>query len=238
MRKKDFDCDMKALLALQPEDFQKASVEEKANVRISNPSVRTLYKHLQATNARIMGTDQSQAMTCSKIWSTTVRYGPPTLWITINPSDLHDPIAQIFAGEDIDMDVVNDMCQVSVAKRAENIAKDPYAGAKFFHFNINLIIQSLFGIDSSRQQITSSNGIFGEVVSYIGVIESQNCGTLHLHMILWLKDTPPADEMHHLLKMESFHECIQTFISQNIHAHVPGMTSYTLKTMKHEADLP
>ncbi len=79
-------------------------------------------------------------MTHSKIWSTTVHYGPPTLWITINPSDLHDLIVQIFAGEDIDMDVVNDMCQVSIVKCTKNIAKDPYAGAKFFHFDINLII--------------------------------------------------------------------------------------------------
>jgi len=61
----------------------------------------------------------------------------------------------------------------------------------------------------------SSIGIFGEVVSYIGVIESQNRGTLHLHMLLWLKNTPPADEMR----------C------------VPGMTSQTLKAIKREADL-
>src|SRR5258708_19871818 len=136
MHRKDFDCDMKALLALQPKDFQKASVKEKVNVRISNPSVHTLYKHLQATNARIMGTDQSRAMTHSKIWSTTVHYGPPTLWITINPSDLHDPIAQIFAGEDIDMDVVNDMCQVTFATRPDNIPKNPYAAPKFFPFTL------------------------------------------------------------------------------------------------------
>src|SRR5258708_26465244 len=51
MSRKDFEYDMKALLVLQPKDFQKASVEEKANVRITNSSVRTLYKHLQATNA-------------------------------------------------------------------------------------------------------------------------------------------------------------------------------------------
>ena len=30
--------------------------------------------------------------------------GPPSLWITINPSDTRDPIAQVFAGEKIDMD--------------------------------------------------------------------------------------------------------------------------------------
>src|SRR5260370_32612699 len=98
---------MDVLLALQPEDFQKDSTEEKANVPISNPVVCHLYKHLQATNGCVMGTDQSFAITQSKIWSTTVWHGPPTLWITINPSDLHDPIAQVFSGEDINLDNFN-----------------------------------------------------------------------------------------------------------------------------------
>ncbi len=57
-------------------------------------------------------------------------------------------------------------------------------------------------------------------------------GTLHLHMLLWLKETPPADEMQCLLKSESFCDQIQTFITRNIHAHVPGMTSETLKAIK------
>ena len=51
-----------------------------------------------------MGSDQSQYQLRSQIWSTSIIFGPPTLWITINPTDLHDPIAQVFAGEDIDLD--------------------------------------------------------------------------------------------------------------------------------------
>src|SRR5258708_6477075 len=159
-----------------------------------------------------MGTDQSWAITRSKIWSTTVQYGPPTLWITINPSDLHDPIAQVFAGEDINMDAFNELSGVSAVKCTENIAKDPYMAVKFFHFMVQLIFQSLFGIDSSRQQILSTISLFGEVVAYIRVIKLQNRGTLHLHMLMWLKEAPPADEMWKLLKLESFREQIRTFI--------------------------
>ncbi len=40
MQHRDFKLDMNTLLALQPKDFQKASVEEKANVAISNLVVR------------------------------------------------------------------------------------------------------------------------------------------------------------------------------------------------------
>ena len=52
---------------------------------------------------------------------------PPSLWITINPSDLHDPIAQIFAGEDIDMDKFASTLGLSKETRAVNVANDPFA---------------------------------------------------------------------------------------------------------------
>ena len=44
---------------------------------------------------RIQGSDQAHYRLRSEIWSTSTVLGPPSLWITINPSDLHDPIAQV-----------------------------------------------------------------------------------------------------------------------------------------------
>ena len=129
---------------------------------------------MQGTNPRVMGTDQSRVAIRSKVWSTTVRYGPPTLWVTINPSNLHDPIAQVLTGENLSMDNFNDMLGPSVAKRAENIASDPHAAAKFIHFFIHLILHTLFGVVSSGWRVTSMIGVFGKVAAYIGVVESQN----------------------------------------------------------------
>jgi hypothetical protein len=51
-----------------------------------------------------MGSDQSRQLYRGQIWGTCLLLGPPSLWITINPVDIHDPIVQVFAGEDIDMD--------------------------------------------------------------------------------------------------------------------------------------
>ncbi len=51
--------------------------------------------------------------------------------------------------------------------------------------------------------------IFGKAASYIGVVESENQGSLHLHMLLWLQDALPADEMvkeqRILYSNEAFH---------------------------------
>lgn len=72
---------------------------------------------------------------------------PLSLWITINPSDLHDSIAQVFAGEKIDMNNFMTKVGPSKEKQAENIALDLYAAANFFHFLIRTIICRLFGIE-------------------------------------------------------------------------------------------
>lgn len=93
--------------------------------------------------------------------------------MTINPCDLHDPIAQIFAGENIDLD--NFMSSMAPAKdeQAKNVARDPYASAKFFHFMISTILRTLFGITVTTYQVHSTRGIFGHLAAYFGVVESQ-----------------------------------------------------------------
>ena len=50
---------------------------------------------------------------------------PPSLWITINPHDLHDPIVQVFAGESINMDEFDKHFGPSKENCAHNIAQDP-----------------------------------------------------------------------------------------------------------------
>ncbi|KAJ7920117.1 hypothetical protein B0H13DRAFT_2319761 [Mycena leptocephala] len=77
--------------------------------------------------------------------------------IIINPIDIHDPIAQIFAGENIDLDNFIAGLGPDSKKRPRNIAADPYAVAKFFHFMIRTIPETLFGIKGTPFQVRESN---------------------------------------------------------------------------------
>ncbi|KIK18994.1 hypothetical protein PISMIDRAFT_13964 [Pisolithus microcarpus 441] len=63
------------------------------------------------------------------IWVTLIMFNPPSLWIIINPCDLHDPIAQVFTGEHIDLDNFLKTVGPSKDVHAHDIAKDPYAAA-------------------------------------------------------------------------------------------------------------
>ena len=86
------------------EQLKRAQKEEEQGLPILDPAVQLLKSHVHATVGCVVGSDQSCFHLRSQIWSTSIYLGPAYLWITINLCDLHDPIAQIFAGENIDLD--------------------------------------------------------------------------------------------------------------------------------------
>ena len=92
---------------------------------------------------------------------------PPGLWITINPSDLHDPIAQFLVSEQIDLDCFLDTKDQDPThvQHAQNIAADPYAVAKFFHFLIHTILETLIGVQATDFQVFNKVGIFGHALT-------------------------------------------------------------------------
>jgi len=225
MNRKTFKKDARLLSTLTLEKLETAQKAEENNAPISDPLIQLLQKHVYATGARVIGLDYSRYQLCSQIWSTSIMLNPPSLWITINPCDLHDPIAQVFAGENINLDDLQEKPGPSKEKRAENMALDPYAAAKFFHFLIRTILTTLFGAEATTQQIHSHIGIFGEVIGYFGLVELQGRGTLHLHMLVWLKNTPLSEDVEDLLATEDFRQRVREFIKKNIRAYLPGFES-------------
>ena len=167
----------------------------------------------------MQGSNQSRYQRRSQIWSTSIRKGPPSLWITVNPSDLHDPIAQVLAGEQINLDAFIATEGPTKDTQAHNVANDPFAASKFFHFVINAMLETLFGIRTTRYQVHSKMGVFGRVAAYFGTVESQGRGTLHLHLLVWLWFTPAADEITELFKNEVFRQRVANYIRANIRAY-------------------
>ena len=106
-------------------------------------------KRLKVTAARVIGTNQSQASIQSKIWSLTINIRPPTLWLMINPSDLHDPIAQVFCGEAINLDAFDRIAGPNKTKQKQNSVQDPFTAAHFFNFLIKMMLEKLVGIEVS-----------------------------------------------------------------------------------------
>lgn len=225
MRRRNFERDARVMAQITMEQLERAQKEEEQGLPISDPAVRLLKSHVHATIGRVVGSDQSRFQLRSQIWSTSIYLGPAYLWITINPCDLHDPIAQIFAGENIDLDTFIATHGPNKTQRAKNIASDPYAAAKFFHFLVNVIFETLFQIKVTSHRVQSKMGILGYVSAYFGTVESQGRGTLHLHLLIWLKHAPSFDEIRELLQSEEFRARIVAYIQANLRAYLPGLES-------------
>jgi hypothetical protein len=147
-----------------------------------------------------MGTDEAHIKICSLVWEMCVEKNPPSIWLTLNLADTQDPITQVFCGKDIDLD---NFSATHHQLSNTDIAADPYASATFFHFIINAILEGLLGIQGYKhhQKIKWETGILGIVEGYIGTVKAQGRGTLHLHILLWLRGSPTSDIMKDAYKM-------------------------------------
>jgi hypothetical protein len=83
-------------------------------------------------------------------------------------------------------------------------------------------LETLFGIHIAPRQIESHMGILGFVNGYFGVIKAHRRGSLYVHMLLWLKHVPNADQMLELLMQPKFREKVAEYVEFNIRTHLDG----------------
>ncbi|KAF7294856.1 ATP-dependent DNA helicase [Mycena indigotica] len=206
-------------MKIRPKDLLEASEEENHKVEISNPTIRLLRRHITTIRAKVPGTDENRVSIRSQIWGMTLKFNPPSIWTTINLSDSNDPIAQVLAGVDIDLDKFVAKTGPNATQRAQVIGADPYAAAEYFHLVVKIILEEMIGVKSGTQgAINRKMGVLGFVNGYIGTVEAQARGSLHLHILFWLKDAPTANDMQEALRSETFRDKIKAFIHQNIRA--------------------
>lgn len=232
VQKKTFHDHEEAFRTLTPHDLSVASVEESNHKAHSNPVVRSLKQHVNAVCTKVIGTDESRTNIRALIWGMTMIKNPPSLWITLNPSDTHDPIAQVFVGEEINLDAFDPDGGPDAYHRSLNIASDPFGAARFFHYVVHAILEHLFGVTiSNKGKISRHVGIFGVVEGYIGTVEAQGRGTLHLHLIVWLQGTFSMSS--HLI---THFRVRRPFLPQNetvVAIHIVPRTSGTLHRFKY-----
>ena len=112
--------------------------------------------------------------------------GSPIWYITIAPADIKHPICFYLADarQEYRPNVMPPTTDEERDARFRAVINNPVAGARFFHFMIQSFIRCILGISSPLP------GIFGETSGYYGTVEQQGRLTLHLHLLLWIKDHP------------------------------------------------
>ncbi|CAF4151243.1 unnamed protein product [Adineta steineri] len=149
----------------------------------SNSALNKLLNHIRTIGGRVMGSAYSRTALRTRIHSLIYNQCLPNIFMTLNPADIHSPIALYFAGVKLDLDNIQIEQLLNTYKRAEIIASHPVATAKFFHLLITNILETII-----------VDGVLGPIKAYFGTVESQGRGSLHLHFLIWLDhDMKPAD---------------------------------------------
>lgn len=125
----------------------------------------------------IQGSLASKKNMRSELWSLITHKGAPSWFITLSPADNRHPICIYWA----DKNVIFNPALRQATERVRLVARNPVAGARFFHYMVQLLIKHLL-----RWKSDDGLGIFGNTAAYYGTVEQQGRMTLHLHMLVWV----------------------------------------------------
>jgi hypothetical protein len=171
----------------------------------SNSALNKLLQHIKTIGGRVMGSAYSRTALRTKIHALIYNQSLPHIFLTLNPADIHSPVALYFAGVKLDLDNIQINQLMDTYKRAEIIASHPVATAKFFHLLITNILNTMI-----------VGGVLGPVKAYFGTVESQGRGSLHLHLLIWLDhDMKPAD-MKEKIQNADFREKLKAYLEDII----------------------
>jgi hypothetical protein len=133
---------------------------------------------LEVVSGHVKGSAASKKYMRNEIWSLVSYIGAPSWFVTLSPADNKHPICLYFADTDEefkpDIRLPDDTFHL--------IANNPAAAAHFFNFICQAFIKNVLGVGQKH------SGIFGKTSAYYGTVEQQGRLTLHLHMVIWLKN--------------------------------------------------
>ena len=112
------------------------------------------------------------------------KYSTPALFITINPADIYHLLLGVLGGKEIE-----EWQRMNRHERAVFIACNPGTAAQFFD-----IMMKAF-IDIIVRHGKEGGGLFGVSETYYSMVEVQGRGTLHCHMLIWIKGNPNLQEL-------------------------------------------
>lgn len=150
--------------------------------------------------------------------------GAPTLFITINPSDVDHPLVRLNVGQDINLEDVARGEDMDKWSRMILAARNPSACASFFHTMISTFITVILRPGGVR------NGVFGRCTSYYGTVEANGRGTLHCHMLVWLRGHPgPQLLRDRMLASEAYRNKTFRWLESIIKCELMGSTETTVE---------
>ena len=202
-----FQSSAQEIQSLNSSDIEQAlsNISKKTYNMESNSALNKLLGHIKTIGGRVMGSAYSRTALRTKIHALIYNQGLPSIFVTLNPADIHSPIALYFAGVKLDLDNIQTESLMDTYKRAEIIASHPVATAKFFHVLITSILDTMI-----------VGGVLGPIKAYFGTVESQGRGSLHLHLLIWLDHDMKPTDMKEKIQNTDFREKLKAYLDDII----------------------
>ncbi|CAF1498169.1 unnamed protein product [Adineta ricciae] len=169
------------------------SISKQTFSSVENPRINMLMKQIKTVGGNVMGSAYSRAALRTQIHALIFNQGLPSIFMTINPADIHSRVALYFAGVDLDLDKIIPEKIPSTYERAQIIASHPVATARFFNALISSILKCMI-----------QKGVLGPIKAYFGTVENQGRGSLHLHILMWLDHDLTPSQLKESVQNEEF----------------------------------
>ena len=192
-------------------------------------AIASTISRIQVTTRDLVGSNGHKLKMRNEIRALIMSIGTPTLFLTINPADIHTPIMSILTGEHIDPEYVYESSSLDLNKfqRMIRVAKNPAAAAVFFDLMITNIIENILRYGKTEP------GLFGPCTGYYGTVEAQGRGTLHCHMLIWIKGNDnPSALTEKLISDGLFRDKMVRWVDSIISCQPPGLKAVDKNPLK------
>ena len=143
----------------------------------SDPAIAILRRTIQIVAGRVPNLFAEKQEMRMRLQGLFIEFGLAAFWLTINPSDLRDPLVVKLAGVTLPQDALR---RANAAFRRKTANMNPAAIAVFFDKVCTGILEALICPGEGEF------GIFGDVSTYFGAVETNGRGMLHLHCLIWV----------------------------------------------------
>jgi hypothetical protein len=178
-----------------------------------------LLSNLQSLNKKLPGSNGYKKELRNEIRALINCLGAPAFFITLNPSDVNNPLVRLLCGAEIDLEDSSRGEDMTRYFRQKLAADHPKETATFFHRIMQAFIRNVVRYNRN------SPGLFGRCTGYYGMVEAQGKGTLHCHFLIWVDGhLSPQKLRDKMVKDGAFKSRLFTFLEALIKSELPGAT--------------
>lgn len=160
--------------------------------------VFNLIRNIRLSHSHMWGSSAERYIYRRKAFSMDSFMKSGALFVTLTPNDVGDLNIFILSDEASFNDHINlinnssaeSSSILSRSNRLKICSANPYCCAENFENICDTFFEDIVRFDRNSGKSKIGGGIFGVVTGYIGCVETQESGTLHLHSILYIAGIP------------------------------------------------